>query len=175
MKERKLVLCDIVKLFLDFCTLGLNVGARLQRRAGTECEEVVETEKIPVNLIWKVEFSWCQMFLFFSFFHSFLLDWRGRWWERLRIPRPPVKPLRLFCFSTVRVLVGCSVLQEALYHHWASPLVPSAAVLPSVCCRPLVEETEGRWSWCYFHRRVNSRTEHFSSRVSLCLVVWEDV
>lgn len=38
-----------------------------------------------------------------------------------------------FCFSTVRLLVGCSVHQEALYHHWASPLAPSAAVLPSVC------------------------------------------
>lgn len=64
-----------------------------------------------------------------------------------------------FCFSTVRLFVGCSVHQEALYHHWASPLAPSAVRL---CCRPLVEETEGRWSRCYCHR-----TEHFSSRVFL--------
>lgn len=60
---------------------------------------------------------------------------------------------------------SCSVLQEALYHHRASPLAPSTAV--RLCCRPLVEETEGRWSWCYCHRRVNSRTEHFSSRIFL--------
>lgn len=51
MKERKFMLCDIVKLCLDFCTLGLNPPVRLRRGAGTEREDERETEKIPVNLI----------------------------------------------------------------------------------------------------------------------------
>lgn len=51
MKERKFALRDVVKLFSDFCTLGLNVDAPLQRGAGTEREDEGETEKIPVNLI----------------------------------------------------------------------------------------------------------------------------
>lgn len=44
------MLCDVVKLFWDFCTLGLNVDAPLWRGAGTEREDAGETEKILVNL-----------------------------------------------------------------------------------------------------------------------------
>lgn len=102
--------------------------------------------------IWfeKLDFLDVECFcLLVSFLVIFLLDWRGRWWKWFTNTRPPVKPLCLFCFSTLRLSVGHSLHQVALYHHRFSPpisLCRWAAVRP--CCRPLVEETQGRW--CYW-------------------------
>lgn len=71
-KERKLVLCDvIVKLLLDFCTLGLNVGAPC---GGEQRENARMRERLRKFLwIWfeKLDFLDVECFCLFSFFLSY--------------------------------------------------------------------------------------------------------
>lgn len=80
-------------------------------------------------------FLMSNVFVLVSFLVIFLLDWRGRWWKWLTNCRPPVKPLSLFCFSTLRLSVGHNLHQVALYHHRFSTLPPS--------CRPSVLSPPG--------------------------------